>query len=302
MLKLSKECFEKAVEFIRKSGRPLERELYNYYFAGGSREAVLRELARFQNEDGGFGHGLESDVRLGASSNFVTSVGFQFLTELNVGKDNEIVQKGIKYLIKNYKPELKGWLYFPPEVDAEPRAAWWNYNANTENIYEPNPSAEIAGYLSRYSELVSEEILSDSVETALAYLDEHIENIDMHDIYCYQRMAEQLQKEQAEAVINKLRRRIRKVIEFNSNNWSGYAARPLSFIQSPEDPLCSEVSGEELGENLDYMIREQKEDGSWEPRWHWGRFSEDWEIARKEWSGVITLDNLRILRNFNRVE
>lgn len=55
------EPFEKARQFIYQNARPLELARWQVHFENGSREAVLQALQVYQNEDGGFGHGLEPD-------------------------------------------------------------------------------------------------------------------------------------------------------------------------------------------------------------------------------------------------
>ena len=53
--------------------------------------------------------------------------------------------------------------------------------------------------------------------------------------------------------------------------------------------------------NIQHLITNQAEDGSWKPTWAWGRFEDVWETAKQEWSGVLTLDNLKTLRAFNAI-
>src|SRR5512140_688040 len=53
-MNLSRAGQERAVAFIQTHARPLERALYAYHFGGEPADAVLAELAAFQNEDGGF--------------------------------------------------------------------------------------------------------------------------------------------------------------------------------------------------------------------------------------------------------
>lgn len=65
---LSRDCFNKASVAIMKYGRPLEKSLFQRRFRDGSPENIINELKKFCNEDGGFGHGLESDLRLPYSS------------------------------------------------------------------------------------------------------------------------------------------------------------------------------------------------------------------------------------------
>ena len=80
---LSVDAQERARAFIDTQGRPLERSLYAYHFEDGSAEAVLAELGRFQNDDGGFGHGIEPDLQTPDSSVLGTTVALQTLRSLH---------------------------------------------------------------------------------------------------------------------------------------------------------------------------------------------------------------------------
>lgn len=54
--------FQKAGEFIYRNSRSLVLARWQYHFEDGSKEAVLKALSYYQNEDGGFGHALEPDA------------------------------------------------------------------------------------------------------------------------------------------------------------------------------------------------------------------------------------------------
>ena len=73
MNRLSRADFDRAKRFISAHARPLDRSLFVYHFQSGPADDVMAELVRFQNEDGGFGRGLEPDFRLGASSALATT-------------------------------------------------------------------------------------------------------------------------------------------------------------------------------------------------------------------------------------
>ena len=47
--------FERAEAFVYRFARPLDLARWQYHFEGGSSGAVLKALACYQNEDGGFG-------------------------------------------------------------------------------------------------------------------------------------------------------------------------------------------------------------------------------------------------------
>ena len=53
----------KASEFMRGNARLLDRRRFELLFANGSAEAALAALAGYANPDGGFGYGLEPDLR-----------------------------------------------------------------------------------------------------------------------------------------------------------------------------------------------------------------------------------------------
>jgi hypothetical protein len=52
-----------ASEFMRTNARLLDRRRFELLFAAGSGEAVLGALSGYANPDGGFGYGLEPDLR-----------------------------------------------------------------------------------------------------------------------------------------------------------------------------------------------------------------------------------------------
>ena len=62
MKQLSPEGFARARHFLKTEARALDRALFEFRFEGAPAQAVARELAAYQNQDGGFGHTLEPDM------------------------------------------------------------------------------------------------------------------------------------------------------------------------------------------------------------------------------------------------
>jgi len=58
-MKFDRERLKKAKDYIFMKGRRLEQCLYSFHLENGTQQQVLDALAEFQNEDGGFGHGIE---------------------------------------------------------------------------------------------------------------------------------------------------------------------------------------------------------------------------------------------------
>ncbi len=99
MKQLSPAAFERARDSIKTQARPLDRSLFEYRFEQAPTESVLAELAHFQNGDGGFGHGLEPDVRTPASSALATGIGLRLLKELGCPADHPMVRRAVEFLL-----------------------------------------------------------------------------------------------------------------------------------------------------------------------------------------------------------
>lgn len=304
MKTLSQHSFTKAGSFILKQARPLEQRLFEYHFKDGPEEAVLAELGRYQNDDGGFGRALEPDFRLQASSPLATTVAMQRIRELSLPPGHPIVQKALLYLISTYDPQKGYWPAVPTEVNQVPHAPWWHFDeaeGKTAPETPANPTAEIAGYLHAYPELIPADFLADRTEFALNHLLSQPDEMGMHDVFCFLRLAAELPEPAQGMFMERLKRAIDKIVTRDPQNWADYGPQPIMFVKSPDSPLAALLE-EEIQANLDYTIDTQNEDGSWSPNWSWGdNYPETWDQAKQEWQGILTLENLRTLAAFGRI-
>ncbi len=98
MLKLSNKSFLEVSRLLIDKARNLEKYLYEYYFLDGNSENIVKELKKYQNDDG-FGKGLESDFRQPNSSPIATSIGIRILSEVEEIRDTKkIIRSALKYL------------------------------------------------------------------------------------------------------------------------------------------------------------------------------------------------------------
>jgi hypothetical protein len=116
------EQFEKARQFVYRHGDLLTRKRFAHHFEQGSRQAVLDILACYQNDDGGFGNGLELDVMCPAASGICTEMAFGYLLELGVN-EGPILERAIGWVLTNRREN--GDLPHPVEaVRAYPHGSW----------------------------------------------------------------------------------------------------------------------------------------------------------------------------------
>ena len=196
------------------------------------------------------------------------------------------------------------WPIIPPEVAEAPHAPWWNYQSSAETFgqFLVNPRAEIVGYLHEFSDGVPTKLLKPLAATVLEHLDSPPDEMEMHDILCFARLAETAALPNRDKVWEKLAQAAAPRVARNAAQLTGYVLKPLWLVSSPESPLATEFK-DEVEMNLDFEIEQQGEDGSWSPNFSWGaQYSEEWQIAKKEWQSRFTVDTLKMLKDFGRIE
>lgn len=294
----------KAAEFMTSEVRPLERARYRFHFENAPAEDVYAALAAYQNGDGGFGHALEPDLRLPDSSALCTTIAFQIFREICPPDDHEQVVRGCAYLRDTFDAEHTVWWITPRNVDDAPHAPWWNYHdgrADPAN-HALNPRAEIAGYLHDYAkhfpDTVRARVTSAVIDHLLA-----LDSTEMHDLLCVLRFYDtpSLPAAPRERMTGKLTELVRDTVEQDPAKWSGYNLQPLDVASTPESPFAA-LFGDAIEANLDARIAQQQADGSWPVPFAWGdQYPETWPQAKREWAGIMTLKNLRILDAYGRL-
>lgn len=301
---LSKEAFEASRKFIEAVARPLDVARFRYEFDGAPREAVLDSLRDFQNSDGGFGHALDPDLRAPESSALCTSIAFQILRSVEATPDQALVSTGVSYLLDTFDEDQGCWRIIPESTERSPHAPWWNQKGRKDKFdsFSLNPTSEILGYLYDFKKQVPNEILSLVSDRVLGNLSS-VKKIEMHDLLCCLRLLQTrtLPKGYCYQFRATLTHLIDGTIALDPLLWKGYCLRPLQVVDSPESPFMEELESA-VAANLDYEISSRNEDGSWTPTWSWDdAFPEAWAKAEREWSGVITLEKLLILKRFKRI-
>ncbi len=306
MKMLTNRAENKARAFIAEAARPLEQARLAFHLDGADAEGVVHELAQFQNADGGFGHGLEPDLRTPASSALATTVGLEALREIDAPGDHPVVVGAVGYLVNAYDASRKAWEIIPAEADDAPRAGWWNH-ADTEEAFGRflvNPRAAVVGYLYQYGDAVPTEMADELAEDILSHMAGSAPRVEMHDFYCYQRLVETpgLPEALRGPVVDRLRGSVRHTVETDPKAWSSYCTTPLEVAPTPTSLLAGEFTPEEIAANLDHLVTSQTRDGSWAPTWEWGRYPTAWRQAKREWKGVLTVRALTTLRAYGRVQ
>lgn len=131
----------RAGEFVHEHGRGIDKALFDHLFGAAGHGELLKALAGYQNDDGGFGHGLEPDISAPASNPFATEIALSICLEAGVPRDAGLLTRTVTYLEESQEED--GNWRFSPAVYEHEMAPWfrgWTFPAL-------NPSCTLDGCL-----------------------------------------------------------------------------------------------------------------------------------------------------------
>lgn len=307
MKRLSPAQWSAAEAWLHTQGRPIDRALFDCVFHQGSTAAVLRELAAYQNPDGGFGHGLEPDLRTPASSVIATTMAFGLLRLLNAPADHPLVRSGMRYYLATYDIAGRRWPMAFADVEDAPHAPWWTYAElkRTFNGFGLNPTADVVGHLYDYPALAPEAIREVSFEAVMRRVQMHPDAVEMHDLLCLMNLADArwLSVGQRAAVVAAVERILPSLIILDPARWDGYGIKPLDVAPAPGARFAHCVPRELVERQLDHWVETQQIDGAWPIPWSWADVDADaWAQAKRDWQGRQIVERLATLAAYGRVE
>jgi hypothetical protein len=303
-MKLSREKFSKARQFVLDNARPLEVRLFEYHFEDGPAEAVLEALSAYQNPDGGFGHAIEPDFRLPGSSPMATSVGLQHLLAVGTPPDHDRAVAAIYYLVGEFDPVGDFWPHTSMDVNNYPHAPWWEKRDDSppDEAAWSNPCAELLGYLFYGAEHVPAVLLERARQRGQQNLDSGLafgKETSFYQMMTWERAVPHLPEPMAKQV----RGLLREVYEgMKPLTEEKLAEVHLSALAPSPDALAAQVLGEDVARMMPRELEHQSDDGAWWPGWSWGQYEDVWPDVRVEWAGIITVGMLVTLRSYGLLE
>ncbi|GAA1414544.1 hypothetical protein GCM10009662_61150 [Catellatospora coxensis] len=289
-----------------EQGRPLDRARLRFHFESGPARVVLDELVSYQNDDGGFGHALEPDLRTPVSSAVATWCACTVLHEIGAGVDEPLVRLAVGYLVDTYDAAERRWWIVPPETEDSPRAPWWTY-ADIGRTFDGcllNPTAGLAGALWEYRELVPPALLADLTEAVLTRLEGGVDGLSRSDLTAAELFAGARNLPDAARLraLDAMRRAAARLVENRPEAWTEYLLQPLDVAHTPDSPLSPAVDRSSIAANLDYLLDRQLPDGSWPLTWSWAEVDADaWLLAERDAKGIVAVDRLLTLRAYGRL-
>jgi len=281
----------RTTDFMWRTARLLERRRFAYLFLDGERQAMVEALRPYQNPDGGFGNGLEPDIRGPVSQPVPTWTALCILDEAGAFADPMVMQ-ACDYLLTITTPE-GGVPFALPSVRDYPRAPWWE--TGDQPSASLNPTAAIAALL--YKNGVEHPWLKEATTYCWRKLDE-MEGTDPYEMRAVLPFLDWVSdRQRAEGVFARVGPKIleQKLVALTPTTQSE-THTPLNFAPRPQSLARRLFSDEVIETHLDALESGQQEDGGWQFNWlAWN------PAAALEWRGVVTIDALVTLRAYGRL-
>ncbi|WP_179646778.1 prenyltransferase [Spinactinospora alkalitolerans] len=278
-----------AQHFIMRNARLIDRYRFAF-FQSGPAEPVRSVLAAYRNVDGGYGNGLEPDLRGHGSQPQAAEAALRILDELGpVPRD--IARPLCAHLTSITRPD-GGLPQVLPSVRHTEAAPWWREHGDFTGSL--NPTAAIAGLLHKHH------ITHPWRDRATAFCWTRIAALRWTNPYQAIAVCTFLQhapdRTRAKAEFARLAPMIRAVIQVDPDA-TGHVHTPLDLAEDPDHIARELFTDAQIDAHLDALIRAQDADGGWHFNW------ESWCPATvPEWRGLITLQRLRTLRAYGRLD
>jgi hypothetical protein len=287
-------------EYMSTRARLLDRRRFELLFARGTVDATLAALAAYRNPDGGYGSGLEPDLRSSTSQPVAALHAFEVFEE--IGPETSPDAAALCDWLGSITVPGGGLPFALPIPDPAGCAPFFQgADPSHSSLHMTSMLAGIAHRIARHDKAVRDH---EWLATATAYSLRFIRQLDgpghaLEFRYALQFLdAVHVVEPGAEA---ELRRLGAFIPESGSMHVAGgaedEAMRPLDFAPDPDRPLRRFFPAAAIDAELDRLAAEQRDDGGWAV--DWDSYS---PAATFEWGGWATVRAMKILRANGRLQ
>jgi hypothetical protein len=281
-----------AATFIHANARLLERLRFARLFDDGGAEPIVHLLRAYRNDDGGFGHAIEPDMRAPSSQPVGVHTVLEILHEAGA-RDDELIRGAGDFLLTITRDD-GGIPFVLEDAIAHPHAPWWQYADESSPIQTPINAAAFHRLGATHPWL----------DRADVYCFRQIDELDLSGITTQPGYALQFgvaflnevpDAERAERALDALAPALEPLAAAEPDP-SAEVTSPLDLAPDPASRSRRLFDDATIGRHLDALEAAQQDDGGWNVSWP------DWNPAAAiEWRGVATLHALRLLRANGRL-
>ncbi|NMB03640.1 MAG: hypothetical protein GX978_03705 [Tissierellia bacterium] len=308
-----KKC-ETVANYLLRRGRPLDIVRYRFHNGETSGRHVLQYLKSFQNEDGGYAHGLESDIQMPVSSPLVTWAATRILRKVIESPVTEIQVKMLFDYLRDTSEFVNGrWRASIPAMNDYPHAPWWTFDEETEEqTWRYNPTAELAGFILRFKSPSSNQTANNLYTRAEKIIRAMIPvitaddyNLTGHELSNFTTLYKDLLIAGRLDLLphdfgDFLQTKVKQAL---TNDLADYRAGeygnvPSMFIMSKDNPYYQE--NKDVAEDYaDFLEETLMKEGYWNPNWTWGQEELPPDVL-DDWRSSLTVENMIYLKGLKR--
>jgi len=292
--------------WLLRHGRPLDLARYDYHFDQGNKDRVVELLSAYQNDDGGFAHGLESDCWNPISSPVQTWTATEIIHEIGgLDPSHQMVQGILRYLASGKYMVNRRWMFAVPSNNDYPRAVWWNYQSDEKSTEDYNPTASLIAFILLYSPedsqlyreslLMGQEAVDDLIRRGKSEMHELYNYITLYNISMQLGICWQHMDKFKELIISEMDR----LIERDTKQWGKtYCCLPSHLIKDPRSIGADDYKSliQEEASHLKESINDQ---GVWSITWNWQQYEQEFEVAKYWWQSELIIKNLLLIKKFS---
>jgi hypothetical protein len=281
---------EAAAEFVHLNARLIERRRFAYLFGDGPAEGVIAAVRAYRNGDGGFGQGLEPDLRDPESQPAAVMHAAEFLAEAGAGDDPMLVE-ACDWLLTVTRDD-GGVPFVLPTVLESRSGGPWRQPADESSMIM---TAEVAAMLHRAG------ASHPWLERAGEWLWRNIPQLGADGAYAWRFALDFLDvvpdAERAEAVLAEVGPRLLSsgLVTLDPDA-HGEVHSPLDFSPWPDSRTRRLFDAPAIERDLDRLEAGQQDDGGW--TFDWPAWS---PRATLDWRGFVTVHALKVLRANGRL-
>jgi hypothetical protein len=288
-----------AADFMAAHARLLDRHRFDVLIRGAAPDGALAALEAYRNPDGGYGWGLEPDLRDARSQPAPALHAFEVFEDIAPSTSPRAVEL-CDWLATVTLPD--GGLPFalPLESAAGCAPFWAGADPNESSLQITAIVAAMAHRVARHDPAVAgHDWLRRATDYCLLTIEAAGQEAEpMALAFAFQMLdAAGARGTDVEALVEKLGQRIPadgrlKVVGGSPDEYM----RPLDFTPLPEGPVRGLFEPELIDAELDRLPGEQQEDGGW--RVDFASYS---PAAELEWRGHVTVNTLGLLKRNGRL-
>ena len=292
--------------WMHRNARELDLKIWDCLFAGGKAVAVADAMVAYQNEDGGFGHGIDPDNWNVNSVPYATLYAIETLELVGFHDINHSVYQGIRKYLNATAPDK--WIFTLPTNKDYPHASFYNYDEQYNKVESTGVIISLSVFVIKYASDLS------VYATVINELDTFISKLQGNDLgdmgpSSYIKLIDAIKekgikKYDYQELQKRLVNIVNQVMQKDEKQWEYYGYRPSDFIKS-KDSIFLNGNEEIVEKECEFLIKTLPQNDVWPVSWCW--FDNAKQYPKEE---VISLhvakarkciERMLFLKEFNRV-